>query len=194
MALKPLRPCRHPGCAALTREGYCPAHKPAKAPPPGLGGVPWLVQPARLDRRPAPGAAPAGAVLPRLRRAVSARRSQAPHLGHGGGPHRATPGRLGQVHRPSKPPEPVQVVPRPQNGQRTGRRAAKKSRGILNRLTATGRNAWARARGGGCARADAGRPKASNPPPTLEKFRGGVRKTAGSPPYEKFSPRGAKGM
>lgn len=32
MALKPLRPCRHPGCAALTWEGYCPAHKPAKAP------------------------------------------------------------------------------------------------------------------------------------------------------------------
>ena len=30
MALKPLRPCRHPGCAALTREGYCPKHKPAK--------------------------------------------------------------------------------------------------------------------------------------------------------------------
>ena len=30
--MKPLRPCRHPGCAALTREGYCPAHKPAKAP------------------------------------------------------------------------------------------------------------------------------------------------------------------
>ena len=33
MALKPLRPCRHPGCAALTREGYCPKHKPQKAPP-----------------------------------------------------------------------------------------------------------------------------------------------------------------
>ena len=32
MALKPLRPCRHPGCSALTREGYCPKHKPAKAP------------------------------------------------------------------------------------------------------------------------------------------------------------------
>ena len=31
MALKPLRPCRHPGCAALTRESYCPAHKPQKA-------------------------------------------------------------------------------------------------------------------------------------------------------------------
>ncbi|BAK99194.1 hypothetical protein OBV_19960 [Oscillibacter valericigenes Sjm18-20] len=28
MALKPLRPCRHPGCSALTRDGYCPAHKP----------------------------------------------------------------------------------------------------------------------------------------------------------------------
>ena len=32
MAIKPLRPCRHPGCPELTREGYCPAHKPAKAP------------------------------------------------------------------------------------------------------------------------------------------------------------------
>lgn len=32
MALKPLRPCRHPGCPALAREGYCPQHKPSKAP------------------------------------------------------------------------------------------------------------------------------------------------------------------
>lgn len=32
MALKPLRPCRHPGCGALTREGHCPAHKPKPAP------------------------------------------------------------------------------------------------------------------------------------------------------------------
>ena len=32
MALKPLRPCRHPGCSALTRAGYCPKHKPQKAP------------------------------------------------------------------------------------------------------------------------------------------------------------------
>ena len=30
MASKPQRPCRHPGCAELTREGYCPAHKPKK--------------------------------------------------------------------------------------------------------------------------------------------------------------------
>ena len=29
--MKPLRPCRHPGCAALTREGYCPRHKPKPA-------------------------------------------------------------------------------------------------------------------------------------------------------------------
>ena len=31
MALKPLRPCRHPGCGALTREGYCPVHRPKAA-------------------------------------------------------------------------------------------------------------------------------------------------------------------
>lgn len=31
MASKPLRPCRHPGCAQLTREGYCAEHKPKKA-------------------------------------------------------------------------------------------------------------------------------------------------------------------
>lgn len=28
MASKPLRPCRHPGCPELTREGWCPKHKP----------------------------------------------------------------------------------------------------------------------------------------------------------------------
>lgn len=28
MALKPLRPCRHPGCYVLVRDGYCPAHQP----------------------------------------------------------------------------------------------------------------------------------------------------------------------
>ena len=32
MALKPLKPCRPPGCSALTRDGYCPKHKPQKAP------------------------------------------------------------------------------------------------------------------------------------------------------------------
>lgn len=28
MAQKPLRPCRHPGCPELTRDGWCPKHKP----------------------------------------------------------------------------------------------------------------------------------------------------------------------
>ena len=28
MARKPLRPCRHPGCPVLTREGWCEKHKP----------------------------------------------------------------------------------------------------------------------------------------------------------------------
>ncbi len=28
MAQKPLRPCKHPGCRELTREGWCPRHKP----------------------------------------------------------------------------------------------------------------------------------------------------------------------
>ena len=31
MAIKPLRPCRHPGCPELTREGYCSRHKPKRA-------------------------------------------------------------------------------------------------------------------------------------------------------------------
>lgn len=28
MAQRPLRPCRHAGCGALTREGWCAKHKP----------------------------------------------------------------------------------------------------------------------------------------------------------------------
>lgn len=28
MAQMPLRPCRHSGCSALTRTGWCPKHKP----------------------------------------------------------------------------------------------------------------------------------------------------------------------
>lgn len=28
MAMKPLRPCRHPGCCILVADGYCEAHKP----------------------------------------------------------------------------------------------------------------------------------------------------------------------
>lgn len=28
MALKPLRPCRYPGCCVLVSDGYCDAHQP----------------------------------------------------------------------------------------------------------------------------------------------------------------------
>lgn len=31
MPRKPMRPCRHPGCHVLTREGWCEAHKPKRA-------------------------------------------------------------------------------------------------------------------------------------------------------------------
>lgn len=31
MTSKPPRPCRHPGCSELTREGWCVAHRPVKA-------------------------------------------------------------------------------------------------------------------------------------------------------------------
>ncbi len=30
MPSKPLRPCRHPGCPALTRDGWCEAHRPKR--------------------------------------------------------------------------------------------------------------------------------------------------------------------
>lgn len=32
MAKLPLKPCRHPGCPVLTRDGWCDKHRPAKAP------------------------------------------------------------------------------------------------------------------------------------------------------------------
>lgn len=28
MAMKPLKPCRHPGCPVLTRDGWCDKHRP----------------------------------------------------------------------------------------------------------------------------------------------------------------------
>lgn len=30
MAMKPKRPCRHPGCSALVSDGYCERHKPKR--------------------------------------------------------------------------------------------------------------------------------------------------------------------
>ena len=31
MAMKPLRPCRHPGCCELVADGYCELHRPKRA-------------------------------------------------------------------------------------------------------------------------------------------------------------------
>lgn len=31
MGTKPLRPCRHPGCAALVPDGYCDRHRPQRS-------------------------------------------------------------------------------------------------------------------------------------------------------------------
>lgn len=30
MPMKPLRPCKHPGCGELTRDGWCAAHRPKR--------------------------------------------------------------------------------------------------------------------------------------------------------------------
>ena len=30
MAMKPLRPCRHPGCGVLVSGGYCDRHRPRR--------------------------------------------------------------------------------------------------------------------------------------------------------------------
>ena len=30
MAMKPLRPCRYPGCSVLVRDGYCEDHRPQR--------------------------------------------------------------------------------------------------------------------------------------------------------------------
>lgn len=144
-----------PGVLRTDPRGILPQAQAAKSASPVLGGISQLVQSAHLDGRPAPGAAAAGAVLPRMRRAVSARGSQASHPGRRGGPHRAAPGRLGQVCRPGQPPEPVQTLPRPQDGQRNGRRTAKKQTLISAAMRAKWRDAWARAPG---RRAPAGIP------------------------------------
>lgn len=60
MASKPLRPCKHPGCPELTREGWCPVHRPKhqrreSAAYHGWYGLPiWTdrLRPAQLLREP----------------------------------------------------------------------------------------------------------------------------------------------
>ena len=60
MARKPPKPCRHPGCPALTRDGWCDRHKPtpkrrASAEYHGLYSLPiWTkrLRPQQLLREP----------------------------------------------------------------------------------------------------------------------------------------------
>ena len=87
---------------------------------PGLGGIPRLVQPARMDRRPAAGPAPAGALVPGV---CPAWRS---HPGHRGGPCHTPPGRLADVHRPGQPSEPVRALSQSEDRPGAGGRTQKK--------------------------------------------------------------------
>ena len=74
MALKPLRPCRHPGCPALTRVWILPKHKPVKAERRvsaqwhGWYSLPiWTddLRPAQLLREPFAGSVP-GSIRPEI--------------------------------------------------------------------------------------------------------------------------------
>ena len=54
MASKPLRPCRHPGCGQLTRDGWCAKHKPQKARRESAAWHAWYDKPIWRNRlRPA---------------------------------------------------------------------------------------------------------------------------------------------
>lgn len=54
MASKPLRPCKHPGCPELTREGWCPAHRPKHQRRESAAYHSWYGLPIWTDRlRPA---------------------------------------------------------------------------------------------------------------------------------------------
>ena len=63
MAQKPLRPCAHAGCPALTRDGYCDKHRPkdrARRNPESLAWRGWyklpiwvsVLRPEQLIREP----------------------------------------------------------------------------------------------------------------------------------------------
>lgn len=145
---------RHPGCAALTREGYCPKHKPQKAPRRSrrsiTAGTACLsgrddLRPAQLLREP-------------FCRECAKRgdRIWATVVDH----HQAAPGELAAVHRPGQPPEPVQVPSRPEDSARTGRGKAKKRRNFVTVFRREATPAHRRAGGhpGADARACAGRP------------------------------------
>ena len=54
MASKPLRPCNHPGCGVLTREGWCDKHKPRQQRKASAAYHGWYMLPIWTNRlRPA---------------------------------------------------------------------------------------------------------------------------------------------
>lgn len=54
MAQLPLRPCRHPGCPILTREGWCDRHRPKHQRKKSAAYHGWYSLPIWTDRlRPA---------------------------------------------------------------------------------------------------------------------------------------------
>ena len=54
MASKQLRPCNHPGCGVLTREGWCDKHKPRQQRKASAAYHGWYMLPIWTDRlRPA---------------------------------------------------------------------------------------------------------------------------------------------
>lgn len=50
MAQRPLRPCRHAGCAALTREGWCDKHRPTHQRRSSAAWHAWYSLPIWTDR------------------------------------------------------------------------------------------------------------------------------------------------
>lgn len=50
MASRPLRPCKHPGCAELTREGWCSRHKPKHTRRASAEYHSWYLLPVWTDR------------------------------------------------------------------------------------------------------------------------------------------------
>ena len=75
MAMKPLRPCRHPGCSALVRDGYCGAHQPKRTDDRSEEAKSWRwmyrtdkwlreLRPEQLLRSPSAGSVPSEASEP----------------------------------------------------------------------------------------------------------------------------------
>ena len=190
MALKPLRPCRHPGCGALTREGYCPKHKPQKAPRRVSAeyhswySLPiWTddLRPAQLLRSPS-----AGCVPPSIRREIPGAApgprwwiTSSPTVGTGRSlSTRATTRACASITTTRR---------RPGSRLRNGGKIGADSTGTAVQTL----DAWAQACRGAHTRAGAGRPKASTPSPHPQKVSGAMSKDRKAPFTRKIFPRGA---